>query len=882
MMSLRAWYPVLKLVKSPVGGLFLPIYQAGAARIIKLTKHNSMPGEIRTLFFVLVLLISAAPAEAQVDTVRATDEGEELESRVNYSAEDSVVAMPGQSRVILYGNARVEYEGMNMEAEYLDINYATSIVKAYGTTDSTGKKTGLPTFKDNEQTMEADTIKYNLKTKKGKIYNALTQQGELLVIGSEIKKDSNDVTYFRNMRCLPCQEADARTAFIATKAKVIPNDKIVTGPMFLEVGGVPTPLGLPFGYFPNTKRQHNGILLPMFGNSPQQGYNLKQGGFYWGINEKTDMVVRGDIYTNGSWLLGVTNNYNVLYKSAGRTSVSYSEFNFGDRDIPYTKNPSAGFQRQRAYSVEWIHTQDNKSNPTVRFSADVNFRNNQMFNRLNAVNSGQYLQNQFQSNVAFTKTWKGASLSLNARHAQNALTRQMDITFPSLTFNVNRFFPFRRENVARQNIIDKIQVSYLLDARNTLSGRDSTIFRGNVGDSLRHGVRHSIPVSTNFSIFRYITATPGINLTSYMYTKTLKQDYISAADGGPTVRSRMVNGFAAGYDAIFNTGFSTQVFFDYLFRGGRVRQVRHLLIPTLTYSYRPDFGEEQYGFWRKVQTDSLGSFRRYSIFEKSLFGGPATGKQNALQLSLSNNIEAKVRQKTDTGITYRKVVAIQNISMDGRYNFAADSFRMSQVSVTARTILFKYFDVNAGAGFDPYRYDDIRGRVVEKYMFEYDGRLARLTDARFAVATSIGSNMLEAMRKVRQPPDQTNGAERGGGDKAATVGIIPWNLQVTYNLNLSNPDDRKLQPTQGLRITGDVAPTRYWRFGLTTNYDFALKTFAYTTVNIHRDLKCWEARIDWIPFGPKKSYSVGINLKTSMLSEFKIPRNRSWFDNQVQ
>jgi hypothetical protein len=839
------------------------------------------------LVFFLGLLISAAPPnlngqvspgdtlkKVSADTVAAAgDEGGELEERVNYSAEDSVVTLPGQSRVILYGKAKVEYGTMIMDAEHLDINYGTNIVKAYGKLDSAGRKKGTPQFKDGGETMEADTIKYNLKTKKGKIYNAMTKQGELLVMGSEIKKDSNDVTYFRNMRCLPCQEEDARTAFIATRAKVIPDDKIVTGPMYLEIGGVPTPLGLPFGYFPNTRKQHNGILLPTFGVSPGQGFNLRQGGFYWGISDKADMIIRGDIYANGSWMLGATNNYNVLYRANGSTFVSYSEFNIGDKDIPDQ------FSKEKSYAVEWRHTQDNRSNPSVRFSANVNFRNNQNFNRLNAVNSGQFLQNTFQSNVNYTKSWKAASLSLNALHSQNSLTRVMEIVMPALTFNVNRFFPFKRQDAVRQNVFDKIGVSYMMEARNTLRGGDSTIFSGSLLDSLSHGVRHTLPISTNFNVFKYITMTPRIGLNGYTYSKTVRKDFIAQETGKDFVYTRNRRDGAFAYDATFSTDAATQVYFDYHFLRGKMKQIRHLLIPTLTYSYRPDFGEEQFGVWKTIPRDSLGNTQRYSIFEKGIFGGPQPGKTNALGISLNNNIESKIRQKTDTGITFRKVVLLQNLTFNGSYNFAADSFKMSLIGISARTVLFRYLDIVAFSSFDPYRYDKGKQRTVNAFSYNYDGRLARLTDVQFTVGSSIGSDMLEARRKLRQPPDQTNGAERGGEANAAAGGALPWNLRMNYNLSLANRDDRVYQPTQALSFSGDLMPTKYWRIGVTSGFDFQTQKISYTSVNIYRDLKCWEARIDWIPFGIRKSYAIAINLKTSMLSEFKIPRQRQWYDN---
>ncbi|MEO6426876.1 MAG: putative LPS assembly protein LptD [Bacteroidia bacterium] len=834
------------------------------------------------LFFGLLISLSINTLKGQTlpkdtlinvtaDTLKPSDEENEglLDEPITYSAKDSAVFLSNSKQVLLYGKAHVDFGEMNLESEFIEIDYQKNIVTAYGKKDSLGKNVGTPVFKDGQQEMKAEKIIYNLKTKRGKIYNALTTQGELLVIGSEIKKDSNNIIYMKGMKCIPCKDEDARTIFRATKAKIIPDDKLVTGPMYLEIGGVPTPLGLPFGFFPNSKRQHNGILIPTFGNSATQGFNLRNGGYYWGINEKTDMVVRGDIYGNGSWALNSTNSYNVLYKAVGNTYIGFSQFNIGDVDIPKT------YTKQKAYEVRWTHGQDNKSNPSVRFGANVNYVKNQSYNRINAVNSGQFLQNSFQSNVNFTKTFKLSSLSLNATHSQNSISKQVEITFPSLTYNVNRFFPFRREGAVKQNVLDKIGINYLLEARNTLRGYDSTIFKGNVLDSVNYGIKHSLPISTNFNVLKYITVTPALNLSAVMYTKYTQKDFLN-----DTLRTSTKKGFVGGYDANFSTAFNTKVFFDYFFNRGKISRIRHLLIPTVSYLYRPDFGKEQYGIWKAVQTNTQGTTAYYSVFQNSLFGGPAQGEQNTMAINLSNNIEAKLKQKTDTGIVYNKRTLMQNISLSTAYNFAADSFNMSAVNITARTKLFKYFDVVAGSNLDPYGYDKVAQRRVKEFNYTYSGgNLARFTNANFAVNTSFSSNMLEAARKTRQPPSMTNGAEQGAKNDLNEEEKLPWNLNIYYNLALNNPDDRKLQPTQTLNFSGDLKPTKYWKIGVTSGYDFTNQQISYTSFNIYRDLKCWEARIDWIPFGLRKSYNLTINLKSSMLSDFKIPKRSPPIDN---
>lgn len=836
------------------------------------------------LVFLWIVLISYNAIRAQsntADTIRqiAPDtliDAETLDSKVDYKAKDSIVYLGQKKIAILYGEANVVYESMNITAAVIEIDYTTNIITAYGLPDSTGKLAGTPVFKDADQEMNAEKIMYNLKSQKGKIFNALTKQGELFVYGNEIKKDSNDVIYMKNMKCIPCEFSDSRTVFKATKAKVIPGDKIVTGPMYLEIGGVPTPLGLPFGFFPNTKKQHNGILLPQYGNSGQFGFFLKDGGYYMGINDKTDMVIKGDIYSNGSWAVRTVNNYNVLYKAVGSLNLGFSQFIIGDKDLE-PLGPTK-YSKQQSYSVAWMHRQDNKNNPKVNFGANVNYQN-QLYNKYNAVNSGQYLQSVFQSNINFGRSFKIGSLNLNATHSQNNNTKLVDISFPQLTFNVNRFYPFKRENAVKQNVLDKIGVNYLFEARNTLSGYDSTIFKGNLDEKMKYGIKHSLPISTNFNMFKYITVTPAINLSSVMYTRSIRKEYLLTATRKDSIADKSVAGFVGGYDANFSTALNTKVFFDYIFRTKHLKQIRHLLIPTLTYVYRPDLGEEQYGFWKKVQTDTLGNTRAYSIFEKSLFAGPGQGMQNTLNMNLNNNIEAKVRHENDTGVTYKKIVLLQNLSVAGSYNFAADSFQMSNITMSARNKLFKYFDVVVSANFDPYGFDKTTNKRVKTYSQNYNGVLLRFLTANLAVNASFGSNDLSALQKAKQAPNLTNGAERGV-KKEETDERLPWNFSAYYSYNISPPlnspsdanNASKFTTTQALTFSGDVSPTKNWKVGITSGYDFIAKDLSYTSFDIYRDLKCWEARIGWVPFGFRRSYNFSINIKSSMFSDMKYSK----------
>jgi hypothetical protein len=810
-----------------------------------------------------------------IDSLDNDDSGS-LEHPIVYNARDSIRYETKGQRIYLFGDGFVQYEDMNLKSEYIEIDNEKNTITAFGKIDSLGKQEGNPIMKIGDQESTARKIIYNLKTKKGKIYDIQTKEGDLILKGSEVKKDSNNVVYMRNLECIPCQFEDSRTIFKAKKTKIIPDDKIVTGPMYLEIGGVPTPLGLPFGYFPNTKKRHSGILIPFYGNSDALGFYLKDGGFYWGISDKTDMIIRGDIYSNGSYGLRTTNNYNVNYKYNGALSLGFSEFRNGEKEIP------ALYTKQRDIAINWRHSQDQKNNPTIRFSSDVNIRTSK-YNKFNAQNTGQYLTNTFQSNINFTKTFKIGTLGINARHDQNTQTKLMNISFPEVTFNVNRFYPFKKESRIKQNPIDKIGISYLLEARNTLSGADSTIFKGNVGDSLKYGFRHTLPISTNITVLKYFTLTPALNLSAVMYTKTTRKELDERTN--QIIKTTDKN-FKTGYDANFNTSLTTKVFMDYLFKGKRIKQIRHLLIPSLAYMYRPDFGEEQYGFWKDVISDTTNRFKnKYSIFENNLFGGPAQGTQNSLSVNLNNNLEAKMRQKTDTGFVYNKVTLLQNLSFSGAYNFAADSFKMSLISMTGRTKIWKYFDLLFGSTFDPYYSTVITNTLsnvestyrTKDYLYNTNGRIVDFKTGNIAINASFSSNSITSRAKK---PDLTNAAEKDAvnTNTAQAQEKLPWNLNIYYNLTYTKVLN-KLKDIQTLNFSGDIAVTKYWKLGVTSGYDFTNKNLSYTSINLYRDLHCWEARIDWVPFGFRKSYSLTINLKTSMLSDVKVPRQRQWYDN---
>ncbi len=789
----------------------------------------------------------------QVDTIDIEGDSD-FDEEILYAADDSIRLEPDNKKVFLYGNAEVHYGDFNLKAAYIEIDNKNNLVTASGVMDSTGKLTGNPEFKDASNEMTAEKIIYNTKTKKGKITGILTKQADMFIHGEAVKKDTNNVMYIKNMKCIPCEYDDALIYFRASKAKIIPNDKIVTGPLFVEVAGIPTPIGLPFGYFPNVKNKSKaGILMPFYGNSENQGFFLRNLGFFVPTGDKVQMIWYGDVYTNGSFALRPQFLYRTNYKHSGSLNLSFSQFNIG---IPENRNQNDPnrFQHQRDFRITWTHTQDNKFNPTVRFSASVN-AGSSGFNKFNNQNPGTYLNNTLISNIAFSKIFRSSMLTVNARHNQNTATRDVQIDAPQLTYAVNRFFPFKNPTHTTQNWLDKLYMDYTLQSQATIKTKDSLLFRPTALDEVQYGMFHKIPIGTNINLLKYFTLSPQINLSGFTYFQTIEKQWDSTRKQLNTFVRRQP---AIAGDANFSASLATKVYGDYLFRSKVLQQVRHQIIPSVGFVYHPNLQSSGLDFYRLVQTDSLGTKAYYSRFERGIYGTPTATEGGAITFNINNTLDAKVRQKTDTSVTYRKVALLQMLSIGGSYDLAAKKNNLSIINVSGRTSLFKnVVGLMAVSTFDPYAIDSL-GVRTNKFQYDENGKLARFTGSNFSVNTAVNNSMFK-------------------NQDAA----LPWNIGINYNFTIAkNPVPNQIDNrVQTLSATLSLAPTSKWKLDIMTNYDFKANNFGYTNIRIYRDLHCWEASINWVPFGFSKQYSVSLNLKTSALRDVKIPKQKQWFDN---
>lgn len=825
----------------------------------------------KTYFILVCLLISATSTvfafEPLTDTViQAETNGSFLKEKVHYTANDSMVIDMVNQKAYLYGNAEVLYEDIKLKAGFIEIDFKGKLVHATGIKDSLGKDSERPVFEQGEDKFTAGNITYNFDTKKGKIRDVITQQGEGYIHGRDIKKDTNNIYYVAHGKYTTCDLEHPHYYIGAKKIKVIPNDKIITGPADLHIADIPTPLAIPFGYFPNKKGRASGILLPTYGESYNWGFFLRDGGFYFGANEFVDLAVRGDIYANGSFGAKANTNYKKRYRYDGGLNVSYSRIIDGDRELPNST-------KRNEFFVRWNHSQDTKAHPSSRFSANVN-AGSSSYNRYNGNVTGDYLSNTFQSNIAYSKSFTGTpfNFSANARHSQNTITKRIDISLPELTLSMNRIYPFKSKTTVGSKWYDKLGISATANARNDISTYDSLLFEDETLEQMRNGVRFNVPISTSFNVLKYFTLTPSVNIGSSVYYKTIRQQYDPTAN---TILIDTVPGVKAANDYNASMGLSTRLYGDYFFKTKRLKQIRHVATPTFSASYRPDFSESQYGYYRNVQSDVLGNTQQYSIFQNGIYGSPASGRSGLINFSLNNSLEAKIRRQTDSGSVDSKASILESFNIGFSYNIAAKDYNWSTINLNGRTKLFKVIDINAAAVLDPYQMDTA-GVRIERYEWN-NGRVGRLVNANLSVSTNLRSKERNDKPKTSTIATRDQLDYINANPDAYVDFSVPWNLSIYYNLNYSKPGLKELV-TQSATFSGDLSVTPKWKIGITSGYDFTRNEPTLTSINIYRDLHCWEMRFNWVPFGFRQSFSLDISVKSAVLQDLKLSRKKDWYD----
>ncbi|MBC34797.1 MAG: hypothetical protein CL663_07735 [Bacteroidetes bacterium] len=861
------------------------------------------------MFLTLIILTFSYTATAQDTTLRpparivpkttkqdtTKKNSKALDAKVEYKSKDSLRFEIDSKTVFLYKEADINYDKVNLKADEVLIRFNENTLEAQGALDSIGITEGNPVFDDGSQTFKSKSLKYNYKTQKGVIKGVVTEDDKGLIHGKTVKKyEDNNFNIQRGLFTTCTNEEHPHFAFSFSKSKVIPNDKIITGPANLVIEDVPTPLFLPFGLFPIKPGQRSGIIFPTYGESANRGFYLENGGYYWAISDYIDFQLTGDIYTRGSWALKPKMNYAKRYKYSGTVDLSYAVNKTG---IGTSKQTSKDFE------IRWSHSQDAKARPNSRFSANVNIVSRQL-NKFNPTTEEDFLSNTFQSSISYqTKVAGKHQLTLNANHTQNTGTGMVNITLPQISFSVKRFYPFRKK--ARTGSLkwyENISVNYTLNARNTVNVHDSILFTPDVLKYLKNGIQHNIPVSSTLKILKHFNLTTSFNFKDRMYfsksTQTLVTDTLENGDLDSYVDRDTLGGFNNVYDFSVNARLSTKFFGIVNFKKGLIRAVRHVVTPSVSFSYSPDFSEESWGYYDYRYTDAARTDSTlYSLYEGYIYGSPGRGKQGRLTFSISNNLEIKVRNRKDSINGVKKIPLIDNFTISGGYDFARDSLRWSQVTMNGRTRLFDKLNITYRSTWDPYIADSSNNARLNQTEWSINKRLLRLVNTNWTLGLdySFSSKKKSGSNKGKVPVQRATILDDPLAREYQDFLYYPdrymdwdraWRVSLSYNLTYTTNHRyldfvKEKNPTlvQTISARGEVSITPKWRVSFNTGYDFKSKQISYTSLNIYRDLHCWEMRFNWIPFGTRKSWNFTINVKSSVLQDLKLTKRKDFRDS---
>ena len=778
-----------------------------------------------------------------------------FEDEIIKDAKDSINIDLKNKKIFLYGNAKILYKDIKIEAGFIEIDWNTNLITAKPKLDTLGKKIQIPFFKEGEESFNAEEIKYNLKSKKGIIKQIKAKEGEGFILGDKVKKTENDILYLKNGDFTTCDHDKPHFSIRSKKIKVIPGEKIITGPAYLRLFNFPTPLALPFGYFPNNQKKSTGLIFPSYGESANLGFFLKEGGYYFTLSDKADLSIKGDIYSKGSWGLKSLFRYKQRYKYSGNFDLSYGNIINSEKGFP-------DYSVKKDFFVRWNHKQDAKANPTLQFSANIN-AGSSTYHRNNTFNSNEYLSNTFQSSVNLSKRWEGKpfSLSANLRHNQNTQTKIINLSLPDISFNMNRIFPFKNlGKKGKESWFHKIGVSYSSNLRNDVSIADSLLFSKESIKSFRNGIRHSIPISTSVKVLKYFTFSPRINYTERWYTNQINKSWNSLDS---TIITDTLNKFTRAGEYNITAGLNTKIYGLVQFKKGKIKAIRHVITPNLSFSYKPDFSNSQYGYYKSVQS-STGNTEEYSIMQNGIFGSPSKGKQGNIILNISNILEAKLNSKKDTISSTKKIKIFENLNIGSSYNIFADSLNLNDINLNARTRFLDVIDFTFSSRYDPYVVNENFTNNVNKFELFENGRLARFTNANTTVGLTISNNTFK--KKKEEEKEKNN--------------KISWSFNANYSLNYNKGyrSSEFSDTIQTLNFSGDLKISDKWKLNFQSGYDFDTKELTYSSINIYRDLHCWEMILNLIPIGYHRSYTFTIRVKAAILQDLKLERKRDWIN----
>jgi hypothetical protein len=859
--------------------------------------------------------VSAADS-VKSDSLKTTPKSD-IETTINYTAKDSIRASMDNKMIWLYGQAKIKYGTVEVEAEEIVIDYASNTILAQGKRDSLGNRIGYPIFKNGQELYETKGITYNFKTRRARIKEVVTQQGEgYLSSGLAFKNEKNEIFSVDNSYTT-CNLEHPHFRIRATKTKAIPNDKIIAGPFYLEFNDIPLPAGFLFGMFPAQRESKSGIIFPTYGDERRRGYNLRSGGYFFDINEYVKLALTGDIYSKGSHAIYANSNYTKRYKYNGSVNFSYSK----NKTVDKIEDKSAS----NDFRLTWSHSPQTKG--TGRFSASVNAatsnfnkNNNLMYGATNELYSNRLsnISTKLSSNVSYNKKFAGTpfSMGINLSHNQDLVTKIVDLPLPNLTVNMANQYPFQRKG--KTGPLDNFSIGYSMTATNRITNNLGRLSPNATHDSIapfnldnlpyfikngKKGIRHSIPLSYSFKALRFFTVSPSVSFEERWYFEKLNFKYIVPTN---TIDVDTVHQFNRISNYSMSVSTTTRIYGMYFFKRptSRIKAIRHVLNPSISYGYTPDFSQNS-NYFQKLRTttqvsntvnaeESLDSYTYRSVHDGFVYGGSSVGKSSAVGFGLGNNLEMKIKGVKDT--VERKVMILNNLSMNSSYNFLADSFKLSPISLAANTsVLDNKININLSSSLDPYEYRVLTRRTAEGAVVSSaerrtrayawnTGHVGRITNATLALSTNLNPKKRDKDQTTREKVANSNMPEQ---DKQHIIQNpnsyidfdIPWSANIGYNLNYSHSVNRKPTLVQTLQVSGDLSISEKWKVTYNSGFDFKAKQFTQSNLGISRDIHCWQMAVNWVPFGRFQSFNFSLHVKASILQDLKLERRKPFYDN---
>ena len=851
------------------------------------------------------LALDSDSLTSDTSIVKKKKQDDSFKSKIDFTAKDSVTYSRDFQKAYLYGDAKVNYEDIELTSAYMEYDFATNVVFAAGAKDSVGNDVGLPNFKKGTETFKSKTLSYSFKSKKGVISDIVAEQEGGFLHAERTKKESDGSINIKQGIYTTCDAPHPHFGIVITKGKVIQNDKIISGPAYLEFEDVPLPLFLPFGFFPNSKKSSvSGIIMPTFGVDNNRGFYLQNGGYYFALSNYYDLLIMGDTYSKGDWGLRAKSTYTKRYKYNGNFDVSRYVNKTGFQGVDTGANI---FRKSYDFKIAWTHSQAATANPSQRFSASVNYTSFTYDLNQNAYGADSYnnaITSTKQSSISYSKTWKDANLSANLNQSQNSTTKEVTFGLPNMTFSLNRIYPFRRkESSGTLKWYENITINYSSQLQNTFQGKESDIFTAKTLRTAKNGYSHSLPFSTNIKFLKYFNLSPSLNYTGYIYTTQYRKSQADSLHRPNPLKDSTVIvpyekidtihklSYAQGFSPSLSLSVNPTIYGMFQFGPKSViNAIRHVITPTIGISLIPEIKALKPNYFRSYRnavpdTDKVKSkYTEYGIYDGNLWGTPrGSTRSGTISFSLGNNLEMKVKSAKDTVTGLKKIVLIQSLNFGSNYDIYRPTNKLGAISMSGNTPIIKGLNITYNGSIDPYVRNSSGGDSTLYYWKKYK-RVGRLTSAGLSFGYTFQSaagksdadkNKTGADGKpvtdTKKPDDQ----KPKGPVEDFKYFKIPWSFTFNYSLMYSKPGIQK-SVIQNLSFSGNINLTSKWAMNFNSGYDFKVKDFIYTSFSITRNLHCFQMSINFVPFGKYKYYNLRIFALSPFLNDLKYEQRKDY------